>query len=94
MTKLKNVYEVFIHTEYSKSEIYDLRDKYTMWFKTKKAAIEYARSIKKELKEICKKIAGKNDVFCLDVNHYTTDVEILDEQFEGVVYSLNLVGKY
>ena len=88
---MKAVYEVNIHNEYNHESIWDLRDKYVKWFRTQKEAIAYARSIKKELKEICKDM---DNIICLDVNKYYIDKEELNEEFWGIVYSLNIVGKY
>ena len=95
--KERYVYEVRVMTEYSSSFIDYLNDDYVKWFKTQKEAISYARSIKKEVKEICKKKARDYDVFCLDVIQYwqTEDDEAyLYEDMIGVIYSINLVGKY
>ena len=89
----KYVYQVFINSEYSCNIVYDLRDKYTKWFDTQKQAIEYARSIKKELKDFFKDKKIDNTI-TLDVNQYWTNFEELNEDFCGIVYSLNIVGKY
>lgn len=90
----KYVYEVFLNSEYSCDMVYDLRDKYTKWFDTKKDAIAYARSIKKELKELFKNYNVKDNIITLDVQEYYTDTEMFDEDFCGIVYSLNIVNKY
>ena len=91
---MKKMYMVNIHSEYNCSIVYDLRDKYIKWFKTKKEAIEYARSIKKELKDILKKQKTEDDIFCLDIELYYTDDEYFQEDYNGIVFSLNLIGKY
>lgn len=82
-------YAVDLESEYNCDLIYDLRDKYTKWFDTKKQAIEYARSIKKELKQIIKDNDIKDNTITLDINEY-----IIDGDFCGTVYSLNILGKY
>ena len=95
MSDYVNVYEVTIHNEYNCDFIWYLRDKYVKWFKTKKKAIAYARSIKKELKTLCREIYKCDDnIICIDVNKYCMNLEDLDEQLDGIVYSLNIVGKY
>lgn len=88
----KYVYEVFLESEYNCDLIYDLRDKYTKWFDTQKQAIEYARSIKKELKQIIKDNDIKDNTITLDINEYIFDD--ISGDLCGIVYSLNILGKY
>ena len=97
MAKSKYFYEVTITTEYANGLVDTLKDQYTKWFETQKKAIAYARSIKKELKEICKIKARKYDIFCLDIIQYWIQDEeepYLYEDMIGVIYSINLFGKY
>lgn len=92
---MKRVYEVTIHEEHKWDYVWDLRDKYVKWFKTKKEAISYARSIKNELKTICRAMITPNDnTICLDVNEWYIDKDELYEERNGIVYSLNIVGRY
>ena len=92
---MKRVYEVTIHEEYRWDYVWTLRDKYKKWFKTKKEAIAYARSIKNELKAICRAMITPNDnIVCLDVDEYFIDNDELYEERNGIVYSLNIVGRY
>lgn len=94
--KQRYVYEVRVATLYGSSFVDNLNDKVVKWFKTQKEAISYARSIKKELKEICKQNARDYDTFTLDIIQYwqTEDNGYLDEEMIGIIYALNLVGKY
>lgn len=88
-------YEVTIECDHSVTEVefYVIKDKYTKWFDTLKEAKKYATSIKNELKKIFRESKIDN-IITLDVNKYYTDREMLDEDYLGIWYSLNIVGKY
>lgn len=92
--KMKRKYEVTIHNEYACDNIWELRDKYVKWFDTLKKAKKYASSIKNELKVYFKEKKIIDNTIVLDVNRYHYENDEKDELFDGIVYTLNIVGKY
>jgi hypothetical protein len=91
---MRKYYEVTVHTEYNNDFIWDLRCKYNKQFSAKRHALEYGRSIKKELKELCVELCkGTNHVICLDVERYYVYDDTYEER-DGLIYSWNIVGKY
>ena len=80
-------YEVYINSEKLKINnlsIDDIRDDFNKWFDYRKEAVDYAKSIKPKLQEICK---NYDNTMSIDIQKYYTDEEF-DEDFCGVVYIL------
>ena len=89
----KIVYEVFIYAEHEKLNIYELRDKYTKWFDSRKEAIRYAKSIKKAVKKAIKN--ETNNLIEIDVNQYfIDDTENINEEFMDVTYDIIVLEKF
>lgn len=90
---MNKMYQVWIEYEHYSSLVWNARDKYTKWFKSKFKAILYAYSIKWKLKRIFKS-EKKDNIIVLDINEYYIDESNLNEDFNGIVYSLNIINKY
>ena len=91
----KYFYTVVLNSEYWNEKVCDISDKYCKETKTLKEAIAYARSIKKELKEMFKNV--KDNTITIDIDRYTTNKTSSGgtfEDYDRLVFSLYVVGRY
>lgn len=91
MKKYRYKYCVCLNNNFGDNKVLLLKNKYDKWFNTKHKALLYARGIKYELKKAFK---GSDNIITLDIEQYEINHQTQNEEYRGIVYSLNIVGKY